>query len=118
MLDQKERLFIKYWEARREKERSIGYRLLSGFPVGLLFALPVFLLLFSGRFWYKRADMVANSQLSPGLLVGAGLMIAGFVAVIYKSRQWDRNEQQFLSLKAREKNDLEPPLSQDPDATI
>jgi membrane protein YdbS with pleckstrin-like domain len=102
MLDQKEKLFIEYWEMNREKEKSILYQLLTGLPMGLLFALPIIFILFTGRYWFKRADMVANTELSAVVLVTAVLIIATFVAVLYKRHQWEMKEQQYKELKAKE----------------
>jgi hypothetical protein len=101
-MDERERLFVEYWEARRLKEKSLLYQVLTGLPIGLLFGIPIILVLFSGRFWYKRADMVANSESSTIILMIAILLIALFVAVIYKRHQWEMKEQQYLEIKARE----------------
>ena len=84
------------------KEKSLLYQVLTGLPIGLLFGIPIILVLFSGRFWYKRADMVANSESSTIILMIAILLIALFVAVIYKRHQWEMKEQQYLEIKARE----------------
>jgi membrane protein YdbS with pleckstrin-like domain len=102
MLDHKEKLFVEYWEVNRMKEKSVLYQLLTGLPVGLLFALPIIFILFTGRYWFKRADMVANAELSPVILVAAVLMIALFVAIVYKRHQWEMKEQQFKQLKAKQ----------------
>ena len=102
MLDQKEKLFVEYWEQNRMKEKNILYQALTGLPIGLLFALPIILILFTGRYWYKRADMVANASLNPVVLVIAVLFIAAFVAILYKRHQWDMKEQQYHELKAKE----------------
>jgi hypothetical protein len=102
MLDRKEKLFVEYWETNREREKNILYQLLTGLPIGLLFALPIMFILFTGRYWFKRADMVANSELNPVLLVSAVLIIATFVAVLYKRHQWDMKEQQYKELKVKE----------------
>jgi membrane protein YdbS with pleckstrin-like domain len=103
MLDKREQSFVDYWSVHRDKEAGLGYQLLTGLPIGLLFALPVIFILFSGRYWYKRADMVANSELSLTVLVIAVLAIAVFVAFIYKRHQWDMKEQQYLELKGKAK---------------
>ena len=66
MLDRKEKLFVEYWETNREREKNIIYQVLTGLPIGLLFALPIIFILFTGRYWFKRADMVANSELAQG----------------------------------------------------
>lgn len=102
MLDQKEKLFVEYWELNRMKEKNIFYQIITGLPIGLLFALPIIFILFTGRYWFKRADMVANTELNPVILVAAVLMIATFVAILYKSHQWDMKEQQYKELKVKE----------------
>ena len=102
MLDQKEKLFVEYWEVNRMKEKNLLYQLLTGLPIGLLFALPIIFILFTGRYWFKRADMVANSALSPVILIAAVFIIALFVAILYKRHQWDMKEQQFKQLKAKQ----------------
>jgi len=102
MLNEKERLFVEYWEIHREREKTVLYQLLTGLPMGLLFSVPIILILLSGKLWYKRADMVANSQMSTLVLIIAVFLIALFVAVMYKRHQWDMKEQQYLELMARE----------------
>ena len=102
MLDRREKLFIEYWELNREKEKNIFYQVLTGLPIGLLFALPIIFIVFTSRYWFKRADMVANTELSPIILVSAVLMIATFVAILYKRHQWDMKEQQYKELKVKE----------------
>ena len=103
MINENEKLFIEYWEKNRLKQNSLVYQLLTGLPVGLLFALPIFLILFSGRWWHKRADMVANSQMNPWVLTLAVFIIAVFVAILFKKHRWDMREQQYLELKAKAK---------------
>ena len=102
MLDQKEKLFVEYWEVNRMKENNLLYQVLTGLPIGLLSALPIIFILFTGRYWFKRADMVANSSLSPVILIIAVFIIALFVAVLYKRHQWDMKEQQYKQLKAKQ----------------
>ena len=104
MLTETEKLFLKYWEANRDKEKKKLKQLLLGIPIGLIFTLPVLLLLFSGRFWYKRADMIANTKINPTVLLVAILIIVAFFAVFYKQHQWEMKEQQYMELKAREEN--------------
>lgn len=97
-----EKLFIEYWEKRRKTEKNFLYQLLTGLPVGFLFALPIMFILFTSKYWFKRADMVANSsQMSIGVIVGAVLFIATFVAVLYKRHQWEMKEQQYKEFKRR-----------------
>lgn len=101
MLNEQERSFVEYWEARRLKEKDLLFQVLTGLPVGLLFSLPIMFILFSGKWWHKRADMVANSSSIVWILVIAVLIIAVFVAVLYKRHQWEMKEQQYMKLKAR-----------------
>ncbi|MET0243108.1 MAG: hypothetical protein ABW174_06555 [Flavitalea sp.] len=103
MTPEKEQLYIEYWEANREREGELKTQLLVGIPVGLLFAVPVIAILFTARFWYRRADMSANSSLTPVLVIVLVVAISAFVAVIYKRHQWDMKEQQYLEFKAKQK---------------
>jgi hypothetical protein len=105
MLTESERRFIQYWEANRLREKKLNKQLLLGLPIGLLFAVPVLILMFSGKFWYQRANMEANSQSSPVILMIAIICIAVFMAVFYKRHQWDMKEQQYLELKAKEQEE-------------
>ena len=105
MLTEEEQKFIIYWEDNRLKEKKKLKQLLLGLPIGLLFTLPVLLLLFSGRYWYRKADMIANTKLNPVVLLIAIMIIVIFVAVFYKQHEWEMKEQQYLELKAKkEKN--------------
>lgn len=97
---------MEQWKSRREKESHLVYQALTGLPIGLLCAAPIVLVLFSGRYWYKRADMAANSELSVSVLVAALVGIAAFVGILYKRHQWEMREQQYLELQAREKKNV------------
>ena len=105
MLNEQEKMFLEYWEANRLKEKKIMKQLLIGLPVGVLFGIPIILMLISGRFWYKRADMEATSNLNPFVLIGAVVIIIVFVAIFYKRHQWDMKEQQYLELKSKQENE-------------
>lgn len=109
MINEQEKAFLQYWETNRVKEKKILKQLLIGLPIGLLFGLPVIIILFSGKFWYKRADMVANSKLDPVILVIAVLLIVIFVAIFYKRHQWEMKEQQYLEIKAKSGNERSEP---------
>ena len=105
-MNEQERSFVQYWERRRLREKNLMFQLLTGMPVGLLFSLPIIFILFSGQWWYKRADMVANTRLNPWILIVAVFLIAVFVAVLYKRHQWDMKEQQYLEINRRDGNDV------------
>lgn len=105
MLTDTEKQFLRYWEANRLREKKLNKQLLVGLPIGLLFAVPVLIALFSGRFWYKRAEMQANASSSPVILIVAIICIAIFVAIFYKRHQWDMREQHYLELKGKEEEE-------------
>ena len=102
MLTEDEKQFVQYWEINRAREKKLVRQFLIGVPAGLLFAIPILIILFSGKIWYKRADAVANTQANPVVLIIAIIVITAFVAVFYKRHQWDMKEQQYLELKAKE----------------
>jgi hypothetical protein len=101
-LTENEKRFVKYWEENRLREKNWQYQLLTGLPLGLLFSLPIIVLLMTARFWYKRADMQANTMFSPTIGIIAVLLIAVFVALFYKNHRWEMKEQLYRALKARE----------------
>ena len=105
MLNEREKQFIAYWEQNREKEKKVLKQFILGIPIGLIFATPVLISVFSSRLWYKRADSVAISQVNPVVLIVAILAITGFVAIFYKRHQWEMREQQYLELKAKERQE-------------
>lgn len=71
-----------------------------GLPMGVLFGALIFINFFSG--WYRRADMVINSQgsLIPVLLV-AILSIVVFVAIFSVRHKWEMNEQRYRELLSK-----------------
>jgi hypothetical protein len=94
-LTEDEQKFIEYWERERGRQKKIFYQFWVGLPLGLLFALPIFVNFLLGRYWYKRADAVGNSQFNPMLLIVAVIGIAVFVAIFQKKFKWDQQEQQY-----------------------
>jgi len=99
MLSAKEEEFLKYWETSRNKQKKLIYQLLVGLPFGLLISVLIIANFFSG--WYKRADMIANSQFNPMVLYLAAVLIAIFFAVFSKKFQWDQSEQRYKELLAK-----------------
>lgn len=101
-LTEEERKFIAYWEKERLRQKKIFYQFWVGLPLGLLFALPILVNFLLGRFWYRRADAVGNSQFNPMVLVVAVVGIAVFVAIFQKKFKWDQQEQRYQEFKAKE----------------
>jgi hypothetical protein len=100
-LTENELAFITYWENHRLKEKKLLNQLLVGLPLGIVFGMPILINLFLG--WYKRAGMVANTQLNPVVLITAIVLIIVFIAVFSRRHKWDMKEQYYLELKAKEK---------------
>lgn len=99
MLSDKEEAFISWWKQHRNRQKKLFYQLLVGLPFGLLISVIIIANFFSG--WYKRADMIANSEFNPMVLYLAAALIAVFFAVFSKKFQWDQQEQRYLELLAK-----------------
>lgn len=102
MLTEQELRFVEYWEKNRDREKKTLRQFYIGVPFGLVFAVPILVILFSGRFWYVRADAVANAKSSPTVLAIAVLIITAFVAIFYKKHQWEQKEQYFQEIRAKQ----------------
>jgi hypothetical protein len=100
MLTQREKDFIRYWEANRLRRKKVFRQFLIGIPIGLLFVIPIVINFSSG--WYRRADMEAHSaDFNPVVLLVALLLIVGFTAIFYQRHKWDQYEQHYRELMAR-----------------
>lgn len=97
MLNKEEETFFNNWEKNRLKEKKIYRQLFPGLPIGLSIGIAIYLLLDSG--WYERANMVANTQTNPFVLITAILAIIIFIGIFYKKHRWEMNEQYFEELK-------------------
>jgi hypothetical protein len=103
-----EEKFIEYWEANRDREKKLWRQIAIGTPIGFLVSIGILVSLFSG--WYTRADMVANSESNPVVLIIAVIGIALFIGVFYKKHQWDMNEERYQEFLARkEEKENTPP---------
>jgi len=100
MLSKEETAFIDYWERNRLRRKKVVRQFLLGVPIGLLFAVPIVISLFSG--WDKHAVMEANSpDFDPRVLFVALLLIVGFTSIFWQRHKWDQYEQRYLELLAR-----------------
>lgn len=100
-----EKKFLAYWEQNRSKQKKLLNQLMFGLPVGILFSVPLLINFFVGKFWYKRADAVGVSQFSPTVLIIAVLLISVFVALFNRRFRWEKLEQQYLEIKAKERRE-------------
>jgi hypothetical protein len=102
MLTKDEKLFIQYWENNREKKRHLSSMLVSGLPMGLIFALPVLLAVIFHD-WYKSMIYISDAQLIV-IMIGV-LAIAVFYGVFRMKFRWQQNEQLYKELKLRDSAD-------------
>ena len=106
MLSKKEKDFLSYWEQNRYKEKSLLKQFFPGLPIGLALGAAILLLLDSG--WYERANMVAQGQSSPLIILAAIAAIVTFTSVFYKRYRWEMNEQTYKELKLKAENEKLP----------
>ncbi|MEP7108832.1 MAG: hypothetical protein ABI760_12640 [Ferruginibacter sp.] len=108
MLSEKEVAFLRYWELNRETENTFISKLTRGFPMALLFGLPIILLVIFVRIfipdWYMKI-----SATSPGMFLTALIAITGvviFYAYFRMQYKWELNEQLYKELKSKEKKSV------------
>lgn len=110
-----EERFIEYWKQNRDKEKKLSRALIVGLPLGSLIGIGIVVSLTSG--WYTRANMEANSELNPYVLVIAILAIIVFICIFYQRYRWDMNEQHYKELlykKSKEKKNEASDSSSNP----
>lgn len=113
MLTEQEEKFLVYWEKNKVRERSFFKQISLGLPIGLLIGIGILLNLVSG--WYTRANMVANSQSTPLVLIFAIVIIAFFCSIFYKRHQWEMNDQRYQELMIKkELQNYSPQVQQKP----
>ncbi|MBW7838035.1 MAG: hypothetical protein H3C36_00020 [Chitinophagaceae bacterium] len=100
MLTKEEKDFLVYWETHREKEHSLKSLLIFGAPWGLIFALPIMVVLIFHD-WHKRIVPITTGQvIAISISVAA---IAFFYAYFRQQVKWENNEQLYKELKIKEK---------------
>jgi hypothetical protein len=99
MLTQEEKDFLQYWEFNRDREGRWVFRLLKGLPLGICFGVPV-MLCFIFRGWYKWLPFISPEDV---LFVAIGVLcIILFYSLFRQQFLWDRKEQQYLEIRARQ----------------
>jgi membrane protein YdbS with pleckstrin-like domain len=110
MLSDDDEKFVSYWPANREKERTSLRPFLVGLSFGFVIGIAVIAVLESG--WYERANMEANSIFNYSVLLLSILLIALFMAFIYRKFRWEMQEQRYLELLAARKRAENGPKKQ------
>jgi hypothetical protein len=104
MISEKEIEFLRYWEHHREIESTFTSKLTRGFPMALLFGLPIILSVIVVRIFFPDWFMKI-SQTSSGTFIT--VIIAMFIVVLFYSffrmqYKWEMNEQLYKELKSKE----------------
>ena len=98
-LSESEERYIAYWEKNRLREKRLTNQLLIGLPLGIVFASPILLNLFTG--WHKLAAVTKHLQVNPVVLIVACLSIITFVAIFSRRHKWEMKEQQYREFLAK-----------------
>ena len=104
MFSKEEEDFIKYWEENRVKQKRFFKQVAMGLPIGVLFAVAMFLNFASG--WDKRVTAVTKTY--PGfkslilVLLVAILAIVVFISVFSVRVKWEKHEQRYRELLSRQ----------------
>ena len=96
--------FLRYWESNREIENTFGSKLTRGFPMALLFGLPIILLVLVVRLFFPEWYMKMSGT-SPGMFFTAVIAMLGvviFYAYFRMQYKWEMNEQLYKELKSKE----------------
>ncbi|MEP7141898.1 MAG: hypothetical protein ABI707_03455 [Ferruginibacter sp.] len=104
MISEKETAFLRYWERNREIENTFISKVMRGFPMALLFALPIILLVIVVRLFFPDWYMKISGT-SPGMFVTAVIAMIGIVIFYSYFRmqyKWEMNEQLYKELKSKE----------------
>src|ERR1700677_1176068 len=110
MITEKEKQFLRYWEANKENEDKFLNKILGGLPMAIMFGSPVILSVVVVRLffpdWYMKI-----SQTTPGMFISA--IIAVVCIVLFYSffrmqYKWEMNEQLYQELKYKEDRKEDP----------
>jgi hypothetical protein len=104
MISEKEIAFLRYWEKNRDIENSFISKLTRGFPMALLFGLPIILLVVVVRLFLPDYYMKISGT-SPGMFITAViamLLVVTFYAYFRMQFKWEMNEQLYQELKLKE----------------
>jgi len=103
-LSAEDKTFLHYWENNRRQKKRLLHQLMVGLPLGVLFGLPIILSVLM-RGWYKRMPYVSGTQFNIVLI--AVLAIVVFYAIFRMRFKWEQNEERYLALLERQKQQEE-----------
>jgi len=101
MLSEKDKEFMRYWEKERERNNSIGARVLNGLPMAVLFCVPILLFitvvyLFLPEWYTLVSNTLAGSMTT---IVIAIIIVVLFFSYFRMQFKWEMNEQLYRELK-------------------
>jgi uncharacterized membrane protein len=104
MISEKEKAFLRYWELNREAESSFISKLVRGFPMAVLFGLPILLLLIVVRLffpdWYMKISGISPAMFITAVI--AVIVVVLFYAYFRMQYNWEMNEQLYKELKSKQ----------------
>jgi len=121
MLSEKDKAFIRRWEAVRETESTFRHKFVAGLPMAFLFGLPVLLFFAVVKIffpsWFSTAthrstEIVVPEMTQRFMSLSAGDVAMAFIAVVITvlffsyfrmHYNWENNEQLYRELKSKEK---------------
>jgi len=101
MLTEKDKQFVTYWEAVREKRGTAKAKLLSGLPMAILFSAPIMLFitavyLYFPEWYTKVSDKLPGSLITIVIAVLCCILFYSYFRMHFK---WESNEQHYRELK-------------------
>lgn len=104
MLTPDEEKFIKYWGENKDKIQTGFRQYRTGLAIGLVFGIGILINFATG--WYSRANMVANSQSTPLILILALVIIAIFCSIFYRQFNREANDQRYNELLIKKEKQI------------
>lgn len=105
MISEKDRAFLQYWEKTRDAENTFASKLLRGFPMALMFGLPIILFVVAVRLflpeWYMKVSKNSAGVFFTAVIAMIGVIL--FYAYFRMQYKWEMNEQLYNELKHKEK---------------
>jgi len=112
MLTPEEEKFLKYWSDDKNKTRNSFITFRRGLMIGMVFGIGILINFATG--WYSRANMVANSQSTPLVLILAIIIIMLFSSYFYRAYSRENNDQRYRELLARKDKEINEVQVQQP----
>ena len=104
MLTPEEEKFIKYWAENRDKVQTGFRQYRTGLSIGFVLGIGILINFATG--WYTRANMVANSQSTPLILILGLVIVAVFCSFFYRQFNREANDQRYKELLIKKEKQI------------